>query len=96
MTTSVGTYHEVLARVATLCNLDIYTAHHGRTRQCSRARYIAWYVLATHMGWSHRQISLHTKQSRLTVRYGVEQIGSCKARSEEGAIVLAVLDALRC
>jgi hypothetical protein len=96
MTPTQATYNDIVARAATLCNVNPYDAHHVRSRECGRARYIAWYVMSFHLGWKQTEIAMHTTYSRLTVRYGIELIGDQRSRSEDGQIVQALVESLKC
>jgi len=96
MTPTQTQYDKVLAISATLNDVDIYDAHHGKTHDAVRVRRIAWYVLADHLGWTHSAISRHCKFDRVTILIGVDTIAKMSSHSNEASIIQAILKSLDC
>ena len=90
-------YDRVLSIAANLCGTTLERARKDKTHDCTRARYMTWYVLATRYEWKQTHIALHSHGfDRTTVIYGINLIGDQKWKSADGQIVQAILDQLNC
>jgi hypothetical protein len=96
MTPTQTTYNDIMQRAATLCDMDVYEAHNGKTHNAARARRIAWFVLNEHLGWPRRVIARHCKWNRITVTMGIEVVADLPSQSDEGQIIQALIKSLHC
>jgi len=90
-------YRRVMTTAAEQCGLTFeqVVTRQGRgpgKHDIATARFIGWYILHTHFGWSHSQICRHAVLfSRPTVRYGINRISEMPHTSTIGEHVERIL-----
>ena len=86
-------YRRVMTTAAEQCGLTFeqVVTRQGRgpgKHDIATARFIGWYILHTHFGWSHSQICRHALLfSPHTVWYGVNRISEMPKTSSVGDAV---------
>lgn len=93
-------YRRVMTAAAEQCGLTFEQVVTRNSRgpakhDITTARFIGWYILNTHHGWSHSQICRHALLfSRPTVRYGINRISEMPHSSTVGELVERTLAAV--
>lgn len=86
-------YRDVMFTAANNCGVSLEKAiTRVRHPEAVTARYVAWYILNTHYGWSHSTIARHAIVfDRTTIRHGINRIADMPATSSVGEIVARTL-----
>lgn len=93
-------YRTIMTAAAEQCGLtyEQIATRQGRgagKHDASTARYIGWYVLSTHYGWSYAQICRHAVLfTHPTIRRGIMRIGEMPSTSSIGEAVARIIDSV--